>query len=75
MSQVGNTSSEIVVRDGKIVRPKLTTGFNFYHSLLAISAVFITIASLLLFFELRKWGPFPGMPWKTTQAKIEIPAE
>ena len=75
MSQVGNTSSEIVVRDGKIVRPKITTGFNFYHSLLAISAVFLTVACILLVLELRKWGPFPGMPWTTTQAKIEIPAE
>lgn len=72
MSQVGKTSQDIVIKDGKIVRPKPWVGFNFFHALLAISAVMITVATLLMYLELTKWGNLLDLPWKTTEFETEF---
>ncbi|MBX3419367.1 MAG: hypothetical protein KF851_17310 [Pirellulaceae bacterium] len=75
MSQAGKTSQEIVIQDGKIVRPKPWVGFNFYHALLTLSAFFLTVATLLMYLELSKWGSIFDLPWKTTEAQTELVSE
>jgi hypothetical protein len=75
MSQAGKTSQDIVIKDGKIVRPKPWVGFNFYHALLALSALFMTIGTVLMYFELTKWGNVLDLPWKTTEFQTEFVRE
>ncbi len=71
-SNVGKTSAEVQLKDGKIVRPGAWEGFNIYTAMLMVSFICIAVAIALLFFELRDWSNFPvgAFPWRTDEATI-----
>ncbi|MEZ6096452.1 MAG: hypothetical protein R3C03_19855 [Pirellulaceae bacterium] len=56
----------------KIERPGLFEGFNLYTAALMLSAVFIVLASVLLFRELTSFGSIGNLPWRTDEAVVNI---
>lgn len=45
-----------------------------YTVMLIISLICLVLACGLLFFELRRWGSFPGRPWGTNEARPNVRA-
>ena len=66
--QVGQTSEEQPVDEKKSGRFKM----NIYDAMMLVSLICVTVASLLLLFELRNFGDFPGgFPWRTEEFLIK----
>jgi len=62
--QVGLTSDETSEDEKK----SLLASMTIFDAMLIISLICITLATLLLFFELREFGTFPGgFPWRTSE--------
>ena len=61
---VGMTSDESPV-DSSDSDEKKKPAFTVFDAMLLISLVCITLATLMLVFEINKFGPFPGsFPWR-----------
>jgi hypothetical protein len=59
--EVGLTSEETA-------KKSRLKGFTIYDSMLLVALLCATLATLLLFFELRDFGNFPfSFPWKTSE--------
>jgi len=64
---VGSTSDEVgrTSDDGE-EKQSLLQSMNVYDVMLLVSLICVAVATLLLFFELRTFGDFPGgFPWRT----------
>ncbi len=61
---IGLTSDEASNEDKKSFLSSLTI----FDSMLMLALLFVTLATLVLFFELRNFGPFPfDFPWRTNE--------
>ena len=66
--QIGETSDEVIAQDPKDSRFKM----NIYDAMMLISLICVVLASMMLLFELRNFGDFPGgFPWRTEEALIK----
>jgi hypothetical protein len=60
--RVGLTSDETTVMEKK----SLLASMTIFDAMLIVSLICICLATLILFFELRDFGTFPGgFPWRT----------
>lgn len=60
---IGQTSEE-TSEDGEDKKRE----FSVYDAMLLVSLICVTLATLLLVFELRRFGNFPfSFPWRTTE--------
>lgn len=63
-NQVGLTSEETSGNEKK----SLLASMTIFDAMLIVSLVCIALATLILFFELRGFGTFPGgFPWRTSE--------
>lgn len=63
--QVGMTSEEDSDENEK---KSLLASMTIYDAMLIVSLVCIALATIILFFELRNFGTFPGgFPWRTSE--------
>lgn len=64
--QVGMTSDESEV--GENQKKSLLASMTIFDAMLVVSLICIAMATLILFFELRDFGTFPGgFPWRTSE--------
>jgi hypothetical protein len=62
--EVGLTSEET----GEEKKKSLLASMTIFDAMLIVSLICIGLATILLFFELREFGAFPGgFPWRTTE--------
>ena len=63
-----------VERQAQLALPTQKQKTDVYTVLLIISLICLVLACGLLFFELRRWGSFPGRPWSTNEARPNVRA-
>ena len=62
--QVGLTSDE----SGENEKKSLLASMTIFDAMLIVSLICIALATVILFFELRGFGTFPGgFPWRTSE--------
>lgn len=60
--EIGMTSDEAAAEEKK----SWLSQFSIYDAMLLLALIFVTLATLRLFFELRTFGNFPfSFPWRT----------
>lgn len=67
---VGSTSDEVEQTSDENGEEKesLLQSMTIYDAMLLVSLICVALATLLLFFELRNFGDFPGeFPWRTDE--------
>ena len=63
-NQIGLTSDE----SGDNEKRSLLASMTIFDAMLIVSLICIALATLILFFELRGFGTFPGgFPWRTSE--------
>ena len=69
-SAVGSTSDEVgqTSDENNEEKESLLQTMTIYDAMLLVSLICVAVATLLLLFELRTFGDFPGgFPWRTNE--------
>ena len=78
IDQLGETSEEVTESTeaepstGRRSRGQAAVrSFTVFDAMLMMSLVCITVAAILMFYELTTFGKFPGFVWRTDEAAVE----